>query len=314
MAREEKAPSVLLGRYLITSGMKAQYLTTAVRTGAPGMRGVSLLLVDCAAPGVHASRMKTQGWWSSTTAHIVLRNVRVPCRNLIGEENGGFQSIMVRGGGSCTHECAVGLCWYKKVGTKSSNLVVARMAVNAIFLGMSLSKSSLFDCATLAQLQPGAVRVRCDEHALRAGVPGRRRRVCAQPQDIRQATGGAPSHPTQGGQHGNACAAVPRHARTGRPTLLSRPWEICCVQVCYMMEQQLPVKAVAGPVALTKVLATQCMEFCAREATQIFGGRACVRGGRAAKVERLYREVRVNAIAGGSEEILIDLAMRQAQL
>ena len=31
-------------------------------------------------------------------------------------------------------------------------------------------------------------------------------------------------------------------------------------------------------------------------------------------MERLYREVRVNAIGGGSEESLRDLAMKQAKL
>jgi len=67
-------------------------------------------------------------------------------------------------------------------------------------------------------------------------------------------------------------------------------------------------------VALFKVEATQCLEFCAREASQIFGGRSYVRGGRGGKVERIYRDVRAYAIYGGSEEIMLDLAMRQAKL
>lgn len=65
---------------------------------------------------------------------------------------------------------------------------------------------------------------------------------------------------------------------------------------------------------MTKVQATKTMEFCAREAVQIFGGRGYIRGGRGGKVERIYREVRVNAIGGGSEEIMLDLAARQAKL
>ena len=65
---------------------------------------------------------------------------------------------------------------------------------------------------------------------------------------------------------------------------------------------------VAGDIALLKVQASQTMEHCAREASQIFGGASYVRGNR---VERIYREVRVNAIGGGSEEIMRDLAARQ---
>ncbi|KAL7753261.1 hypothetical protein RI367_001036 [Sorochytrium milnesiophthora] len=67
-----------------------------------------------------------------------------------------------------------------------------------------------------------------------------------------------------------------------------------------------------GPIALLKAQATQTFEFCAREAAQIFGGLAYSRGGVGEKVERLYREVRAYAIPGGSEEIMLDLGIRQS--
>ncbi|EER03618.1 acyl-CoA dehydrogenase, putative [Perkinsus marinus ATCC 50983] len=71
----------------------------------------------------------------------------------------------------------------------------------------------------------------------------------------------------------------------------------------------------AGKVALLKVQATKTFEFCAREASQVLGGRSYLQGsGPGARIERLYREVRVNAIGGGSEEIMLDLAARQARL
>ena len=63
--------------------------------------------------------------------------------------------------------------------------------------------------------------------------------------------------------------------------------------------------------SLLKIQATETMEYCAREAVQIFGGMGFMRG---TKVERIYREVRVNAIGGGSEEIMRDLAARQLAL
>lgn len=74
------------------------------------------------------------------------------------------------------------------------------------------------------------------------------------------------------------------------------------------------VKQGAAPIAqlaLLKVQATQTMEYCAREAAQILGGASFMRG---CRVERIYREVRVNAIGGGSEEIMRDLAVRQLGL
>jgi acyl-CoA dehydrogenase len=62
---------------------------------------------------------------------------------------------------------------------------------------------------------------------------------------------------------------------------------------------------------MLKNLATQTMQFCADQAVQILGGRGYMRGSR---VERIYREVKVNMIGGGSEEIMKDLAARQMKL
>mmetsp|Transcript_47652 Transcript_47652/g.101981 ORF Transcript_47652/g.101981 Transcript_47652/m.101981 type:complete len:424 (-) Transcript_47652:37-1308(-) len=64
--------------------------------------------------------------------------------------------------------------------------------------------------------------------------------------------------------------------------------------------------------ALLKVMASKTFEYCAREAAQIFGGSSIVKEGQGRMVERLYREVRAQAIPGGSEEVLLDLAARQA--
>ena len=80
---------------------------------------------------------------------------------------------------------------------------------------------------------------------------------------------------------------------------------------CYLKHISAEVEAGrerAGDIALLKVQSSQTMEFCAREAMQILGGMGYMRGNR---VERIYREVRVNAIGGGSEEIMRDLAARQ---
>jgi acyl-CoA dehydrogenase len=60
--------------------------------------------------------------------------------------------------------------------------------------------------------------------------------------------------------------------------------------------------------AMLKVQATRMLEAVARDAAQVLGGASYITG---SKVERIYREVRVNAIGGGSEEIMLDLAGRQ---
>ena len=64
----------------------------------------------------------------------------------------------------------------------------------------------------------------------------------------------------------------------------------------------------AADAALCKVQATKTLEFCAREAAHVLGGASVIRGN---NIERIIRDSRTFAIAGGSEEILRDLAVRQ---
>ncbi|WP_111656302.1 acyl-CoA dehydrogenase family protein [Isoalcanivorax indicus] len=79
----------------ITSGVRADYYTVAVRTGEPGFGGVSLLLIEKDTPGFTVGRnLKKMGWWASDTAELFFEDCRVPEANLIGPENGGFFCIM----------------------------------------------------------------------------------------------------------------------------------------------------------------------------------------------------------------------------
>merc|ERR1719265_2557110 len=71
---------------------------------------------------------------------------------------------------------------------------------------------------------------------------------------------------------------------------------------------------IGGPMALAKVECTSAQEYCAREASQVLGGASFLRQGKGQKVERLAREVRVNVVGGGSEEIMLDLAMRMSKI
>lgn len=61
-----------------------------------------------------------------------------------------------------------------------------------------------------------------------------------------------------------------------------------------------------------KAQSTRTFEFCAREAAQIFGGLSYTRGGQGERIERLNREVRAYSVPGGSEEIMLELGIRQS--
>jgi acyl-CoA dehydrogenase len=69
--------------------------------------------------------------------------------------------------------------------------------------------------------------------------------------------------------------------------------------------------AVVAAVCMAKNTATRTMQFCADAAVQTLGGMGYMRGTHS---ERIYREVKVNMIGGGAEEIMKDLAARQLAL
>ena len=79
----------------ITSGVRADFVTTAVRTGGPGHAGISLLVIDKGLPGFTVSGpLDKMGWRASDTAELSFADVRVPVSQLVGAEGDGFVLIM----------------------------------------------------------------------------------------------------------------------------------------------------------------------------------------------------------------------------
>ena len=80
----------------ITSGCRAHFITTAVRTGGAGYKGVSLLMIDSSTPGFTvAKKIRKMGWNASDTAELSFVDCRVPVENMLGGEGQGFVGIMI---------------------------------------------------------------------------------------------------------------------------------------------------------------------------------------------------------------------------
>jgi len=221
-------------KMFITSGMRADYYTVAVRTGGDGAGGVSLLLIEREREGFTRTALKKQGWWASDTAALYFDDVRVPVENLIGQENRGFAGIM-------------------------ENFNGERIGMTAGALGFS--KVCLEDAIDWARERKTFGKRLADHQVIRHKLADMYKRI-----------------------------------NTTQAWLEMLAWRIS--------QGESPI----AEIALLKVQATETMEYCAREAMQVMGGNGYMRGSR---VERIYREVRVNAIGGGSEEIMRDLAARQ---
>jgi len=243
-ARREGEHYVVDGeKVFITSGMRADYITCAVRTepGSRGAAGISALLIDGNTPGLTRTPLQKMGWWASDTAHLRFDGCRVPVDRLIGEEHQGFRLFM--------HN------------------------FNAERLGM-------------AAQAVGYARVCFDE-----ALDWARQRQ----------TFGAPLSERQVIRH--KLVDMLRHIEAARCLVHELAWR----QEHGIGDGNQRV----ARIALAKVQATQAMQFCADAAVQILGGMGFMRG---TKSERIYREVKVMMIGGGSEEIMKDLAARQLGL
>ncbi|KAF4981899.1 hypothetical protein FZEAL_2368 [Fusarium zealandicum] len=227
----------------ITNGVWSDYFTTAVRTGGPGMEGISLLLIE-RGEGVTTRRMPCQGVLSSGTTYITFEDVKVPVENLLGKKNQGFRVIMT----NFNHE---------RIGIIIQSLRFSRV---------------------------------CYEESVKYGN--------------KRKTFGKKliEHPV----------IRMKLAHMARQIEASYNWLENLIFQCDRMGETEAMLRLGGPIAGLKAQSTLTFEFCAREASQIFGGLSYSRGGQGAKVERLYRDVRAYAIPGGSEEIMLDLSMRQS--
>jgi acyl-CoA dehydrogenase len=79
----------------ITSGTRADFVTTAVRTRGEGAKGISMLVIESSTPGfIVERRLDKMGWRSSDTAELTFDHCRVPVDNLVGGEGEGFGLLM----------------------------------------------------------------------------------------------------------------------------------------------------------------------------------------------------------------------------
>jgi acyl-CoA dehydrogenase len=98
-------------KVFITSGMRADWITVAVRTDPKnkGPMGISMLMVPGDAVGLSRSPLQKMGWLCSDTAHLRFDGVRVPARYLVGEEGSGFKMILTNFNGERLSMAAMAL-------------------------------------------------------------------------------------------------------------------------------------------------------------------------------------------------------------
>ncbi len=224
----------------ITSGVRADWLTVAVRTGGAGASGISLLVVPGDAPGLVRTPLKKTGWWCSDTAHLSFSGCRVPADHLVGDENAGFAMVM-------------------------RNFNAERLLMSAGACAFALA--CFEEAREWARGRHTFGRPLVEHQVVRHKLVDMKMRLFATRAWID--------------------ALVARH--DGGDTGADWVAELC----------------------LLKNQATQTMQFCADQAVQILGGAGFMRG---SKSERIYREVKVMMIGGGSEEIMKELAARQLGL
>ncbi|MCB0033706.1 MAG: acyl-CoA dehydrogenase family protein [Anaerolineales bacterium] len=137
----------------ITSGIRADQITTAVRTGGPGSGGISLLVIDADSPGFSRSTpLKKMGWWTSDTAQLFFDEVRVPVANLIGPENMGFYAIMINFQKERLQMSIVANMTAELALNAAITYAKEREAFGKPILGFQVSRHKLVDMATKLQV------------------------------------------------------------------------------------------------------------------------------------------------------------------
>ncbi len=221
----------------ITSGMRADFITLAARTGGPGASGVSLILIEGEPEGLQRTLLKKMGWWCSDTATLYFENCRVSAKNLIGEEGQGFRAIMLNFNDERLHGAAGAISAARVCLEEAIGYAKERAAFGRKIIEHQVIRHKLVDMA---------MRIEASQAMLEL--------------------------------------------------------------ITWRLEQgENPV----AEICMLKNQATTTLAYCASEGVQIFGGAGFMRG---VKVERIYREVKVNAIGAGTEEIMKDLASRQMGL
>ncbi|MCZ2292041.1 MAG: acyl-CoA dehydrogenase family protein [Burkholderiales bacterium] len=238
-ARREGDEYVVDGeKIFITSGMRADWITLAVRTGeSRGASGISLLLVPGDSQGLSRTRLDKMGWLCSDTAQLRFEGVRVPARYLLGEEGQGFKAIMANFNG-------------ERLG----------LAAGAI----GYAEACFDEALAWAQQRRTFGQPLVEHQVIRHKLVDMRQRICA------------------------SAAWLEDLAARADEGEASPDW---VAEVCTLKNQ-----------------ATQTLQFCADAGVQILGGMGYMRG---TVCERIYREVKVVTIGGGTEEIMKELAARQ---
>ncbi len=134
----------------ITSGGRADQVTCAVRTGGPGVRGISFLVIEADAPGYSTSRpLKKTGWRASDTAEIFFDDCIVPKENLIGEKNKGFYMIMENFRGERLIIAVMACMTARMALEESMKYAKKREAFGKTLAGFQVTRHKLADMATL---------------------------------------------------------------------------------------------------------------------------------------------------------------------
>ena len=137
----------------ITSGCRADQITCAVRTGSPGARGISLLVIESNTPGYSVSeKLKKTGWWASDTAQIYFDNCRVPVMNLIGQENQGFYGTMENFQAERLQLAVVANMTSQIALEESINYARQREAFGKPLSGFQVIRHKIVDMATLVEV------------------------------------------------------------------------------------------------------------------------------------------------------------------
>jgi len=232
----------------ITGGYVSDYFTAAVRTGGPGHKGVSLLVIeapkDASEGTLTRHKIKTSYSGAGGTSLLIFENVLVPKENLLGEEGQGFKLIMANFNHERWYLCVVGSSFARVCVAECYRWAIQRKAFGKRLVDQPVIRYKLAEMSAMLE---------CLEAWLES--------------------------------------------------------------ITYQMDNMTPMEQfekLSSTIALMKFQFGRYGWKIADNSCQILGGRGVTRTGMGRLIEGFKNEAKFTAITGGSEEVIADLAVRQA--
>ncbi len=284
-------------KLFITSGTRADVITTLCRTGDDPHGGLTFFVLTPDMNGVSVSRsLRKTGWCASDTAELAFDNVRVPATHRVGAEGSGFVTLMRNFQTERLALAAYGVATAELALEESLRYVRERSAFGRPIAKFQVTKHKLADMATKVEA------AKCMTYQVAAAMDAGK----YQGRDKALASAAASDAPSPAASVHSLRSSELNDARIDGvrpPQPATAPRSPRATPT--------PNLGLVKEVSMAKNFAAEVAVSVCYDAVQLHGGMGYMRE---TLVERLSRDARLLPIGGGTQEVMKEIIAKQLGL